>query len=416
LIEMIRGLPTIEPGGSPTKLAESPLIARKWPSGHDALREGRFDTEKTREILAQRMPDDALRIGGRLVVVIDGTPQPRKDAETARDLGMVWNSTEDRAIPSWKSSWIGVPLQAKGSWFWPLDVERVPTARSELTVAAEQAERTAKLLPNEQIAYAADSSYGSVGFLNRAAAIPKAAVVVRMRTNRSLRERKPDRPKGKRGRTRLHGPPFPFDAPPRDPDWSGEVAYATRVVHAEAWHGLHPKELPQVEGMAIRIRSRSRRNSWVMWLFATGDLSVADAVAIYAARFRIEHFFRFAKSSLSLDKARTPEPSSLENWQRVVMLSAAMLAVAAREARANGSGIDIRRPAWQRGAVATPGLVAASWRWIFAAFGVRPALPRPAGKAPGWPKGRPRRPRPRFDVVRKTPPASKKERLARLSA
>jgi DDE family transposase len=62
-----------------------------------------------------------------------------------------------------------------------------------------------------------------------------------------------------------------------------------------------------------------------MWLGLLGErrreLSGEEIYWAYRNRYDIEHFFRFGKQRLLLDKFQTPDEEHLQNWLEVVSLS-----------------------------------------------------------------------------------------------
>jgi len=74
-----------------------------------------------------------------------------------------------------------------------------------------------------------------------------------------------------------------------------------------------------------------------MWLGVWGakrmELTAEEIYWAYRNRFDIEHFFRFGKQRLLLDKYQTPEEEHFENWMEVVNLSYWLLFVQKGEAK-----------------------------------------------------------------------------------
>ena len=64
-------------------------------------------------------------------------------------------------------------------------------------------------------------------------------------------------------------------------------------------------------------------------------------------------------------------------------------------------GLDRPLPWQKKQAEMTPGRVCQAMSDIFAKIGTPTQMPKPRGNAPGWPKGRPRARRNRFEVVKK---------------
>ena len=74
-----------------------------------------------------------------------------------------------------------------------------------------------------------------------------------------------------------------------------------------------------------------------MWLCVWGkrrkELSAEEIYWAYRNRYDIEHFFRFGKQKLLLDKYQTPDENHLENWLEVVNLAYWLLFVGKKEAQ-----------------------------------------------------------------------------------
>lgn len=74
-----------------------------------------------------------------------------------------------------------------------------------------------------------------------------------------------------------------------------------------------------------------------MWLCAWGErrreLGAEEIYWAYRNRYDIEHFFRFGKQRLLLDKSQTPDEGHLQNWMEVVNLAYWLLFVGKGEAR-----------------------------------------------------------------------------------
>jgi hypothetical protein len=66
-----------------------------------------------------------------------------------------------------------------------------------------------------------------------------------------------------------------------------------------------------------------------MWLIVSGekrnDLSLIEIYNIYRQRFDLEHFFRFGKNKLLMNKSQTPETDHEESWWQLVTIAYAQL-------------------------------------------------------------------------------------------
>jgi IS4 transposase len=70
-----------------------------------------------------------------------------------------------------------------------------------------------------------------------------------------------------------------------------------------------------------------------LWLTAAGkrrmELSLGDIFTSYRHRFDIEHFFRYGKNRLLMDKLQTPDVRHEESWWQLVMIAYAQLYIVA---------------------------------------------------------------------------------------
>ena len=110
----------------------------------------------------------------------------------------------------------------------------------------------------------------------------------------------------------------------------------------------------------------------------------------------IEHWYRFAKQRLhwTLPKVKTPEQG--ERWSDLMPMLSWQLWLA-RDIVA-----DCPLP-WQKPQEnPTPGRVCQGMGGVLTQIGTPAARPKPRGKSPGWPKGRPRTRAPRHPIVKKS--------------
>ena len=105
-------------------------------------------------------------------------------------------------------------------------------------------------------------------------------------------------------------------------------------MRANAWTGLHCKDLAALVGTVIRIeflkadgQPMYQRPLWLFWSGPT-SFSLEALCLMYVLRFGIEHFFRFAKQHLGLLIAQTPTLLAGETWVWVVALAYTQLLLA----------------------------------------------------------------------------------------
>lgn len=122
-----------------------------------------------------------------------------------------------------------------------------------------------------------------------------------------------------------------------------------RIVGIQAWHNVlmpgHYKKarLPmhQYPFTLMRVRLYDARMRLLfpedpLWLIVMGrqqhQLRPQDSYEVFGMRSGMEHFFRFAKRNLLLDKFQTPETEHEEHWWQLATLAYLCLWVAREDA------------------------------------------------------------------------------------
>jgi len=146
-----------------------------------------------------------------------------------------------------------------------------------------------------------------------------------------------------------------------------------------------------------------------MWLCVWGQRRMEPGAEeihwAYRNRYDIEHFFRFGKQRLLLDKSQTPDEGRLQNWMEIVNLAYWLLFVGKGEARhgcrkwqqydknfKNRVGHDMQ---------VTPSQVQLQMEGIILGFGQGPFLPKLQIKGKGRKKGLVMQKRKRHPVLKK---------------
>jgi hypothetical protein len=120
-------------------------------------------------------------------------------------------------------------------------------------------------------------------------------------------------------------------------------------------------------------------------------------------RYDLEHFFRFCKQKLLLDKFQTPDDKHEEHWWRLVTLAYLQL-WAAKDAASH-----LPRP-WEQYLPSpaekqpSPAMVLRDMSRIIWQIGTSAPMPKPRGKSPGRRKGMKLSPRTRQPVMKKALP------------
>ena len=390
------------------------------------LARGRLDTDRLRRALATApLPRAA---DGRLVLAADITSWLRPEAHTSpqRILCHTYGRGKDThmMVPGWPYSVIVALETGRSSWTAPLDVVRLAPGDDAATVTAQQVRQVVTRLletghwqPGDpEILLVADAGYDGPRLSFLLADLP-VVVLVRMRSDRVLRRRRPAHLPGTLGRPRRHGDEFAFG----DPATWGEPDVSTHTdtrlygpAFARAWDRLHPRlthrtawaahngKLPIIEGTVIRLEVAHLPSGAIpkpvwLWHSRTGlDPAMVDRCwQAFLRRFDIEHTFRMLKQTLgwTIPKLRTPEQG--DRWTWLVLAAYTQLRLT-RDLTA-----DLRRP-WEKTARPgrlSPARVRRGFRHIRTTIGSPADAPKPHRPGPGRPAGHPnQRPAPRHDV------------------
>ena len=141
-----------------------------------------------------------------------------------------------------------------------------------------------------------------------------------------------------------------------------------------------------------------------MWLIVSGkrrnELSLEDIYKIYCQRFDIEHFFKFGKNKLLMNKTQTPDVNHEEAWWQFTMMAYVQLYASRKLA-------ELMPTPWQKyldefksqGQEKSPTQVQKSFSRIICEIGTPAKSPKPRKKSIGRQKGDIQIKRQRHDVI-----------------
>ena len=141
-----------------------------------------------------------------------------------------------------------------------------------------------------------------------------------------------------------------------------------------------------------------------LWLLASGErrneLTLQDVFKVYRQRFDLEHFFRFGKNRLLMDKAQTPETDHEEAWWQLCMIAYVQLYLAREFADHIVNPWEKYLPIFRRSACEkTPTQVQKDFARIIRQFGTPAQPPKPRQKSSGRKKGEEQVKRKRHEVI-----------------
>jgi hypothetical protein len=377
------------------ELSCAPAFRRKWSSAYEALQDGRPDRRGLLQLYLQQLKGDE-----RLLLAGDHTAWPRLWAETLAGRSFQHQPTP---IPGRRPVTIGhgystlaVIPEPHSSWALPLLHERIPNQKPVET-AAQQLRQVCQHLSVRPLTLW-DSEYGSAAFVRATADLP-ADKLIRLRTNLCLEG--PTKPYRGRGRHPKHGRKFNFKDPSTwwQPDQIVEYndpEFGPLVVRL--WRGLRFKQaldcrmiVAQVERLHASGTRRKPRLLWFAWL---GAEPPQQWWARYSQRYPIDHWYRFAKGRLHWTLPLVATAQQGQRWSDLMPFLTWELWLARQWV------IDQPLP-WQKPQVKlSPGRVCQGMQNILVAIGTPTRACKTRGKSPGWPSGRPRTPRQRYELVR----------------
>lgn len=371
------------------------------------------------------------------LLLIDVTPAPRPYAHTLEDRGMVYQPEVVKGkLPvtighQYSTVALGVEPEAgvSSSWVLPLATTRVATSEDKELVGADQVDR---LLMDSKLPFgkaltveAVDSSYSKPAYLHRHRKHPNLVTIARARGTRtfyhqyvpSAEELASPSP----GHPTWYGDRFALsdEATWTTPDETKTVWETSRRgqeyrVEIQAWHNMlmtgkrTPELLPMHEHpfTLVRIVRYGKDGKPLftkpLWLIVMGnrrhELTLEHIYEAYAARFDIEHFFRFGKQKMLLVDYQTPDAEREESWVQLVHIAYAQLWMARHLVDCLPNPWERNLPAIRRRLI-SPTLAQRGFDRIIRHLGTPAQPPKPRGISPGRRKGTTLPKRPRQKVV-----------------
>jgi hypothetical protein len=349
---------------------------------------------------------------------IDATPALRPYADKLADRGITYYPNPapgNKPIGVGHSYSILALLPERESrdppWVVPLNCQRIPTENTANEVAASQ--MTALLsdsnLPfgSELTVNTGDSSYSKVKYLSPVCKFSNHVEILRVARNRKFYRPATSSHTGKSGRPRWFGESFDLkdETTWEPPGEEIEIPWTTKsgrqlIIKLQRWNGLimHGKKgMPMHDNLFDLVRcqvvdSEGRQVfKHDLWLMVIGErrseVTTDVAYEAYRQRYDMEHFFRFGKSNMLLDKYQTPELAHEENWWDMVCLAYTQLVLAAPLSNTTPRPWERYLPEWKNHRYPSPSQVQRDYGRIIQAFGTPASPPKPRGNSPGRQEG-----------------------------
>jgi hypothetical protein len=264
--------------------------------------------------------------------------------------------------------------------------------------------------------YSCDAGYDPIQMGLALAGEETVHLLIRLRAGRCFYGMPPNTPTG--GRPKRHGAKFICDDPTTWPtptdEWNGDDPRYGHV-RLRAWSGLHaipathgkhqtPQPKPILTGCVIRLEverlptpTKAPEPLWLWW-WSADPPSLETIWQVYAARFAIEHMFRFFKQVLKWTAPKLRSPHAADRWTWL------LIAVYVQLRLAQSLVADHRLP-WHRPLPIerlSPARVRRAFCDLLPHLGSPVNVPKACGTSPGRPKGKRSRPAKRIPAVKLT--------------
>ena len=380
--------------------------------------------------------------------VVDCTPNPRVFSPTLKDRSYVYSSN---AVPGTKPVTIGhkfsiaayLPEKNRedAPWIIPLSCERVKSEEKGNLVGMEQLAaciQSQELFVKNLCVSVSDCDYSNPLCLGEAKKNPNLVHISRSRNSRNFysifegsnEERKRGRPKKYGDIHQLH-----HEETWKAPKESIEFTMKNKknkimIVTIDGWDSLIMRgkkgcPLSDYPFRLLRIRVYKESGELLynrpLWLIAAGErrgeLTLREIFESYRQRFDIEHFFRFGKTRLLLDKSQTPDVEHEEAWWKLVLMSYNQLYLARELAENMPNPWEKYLPEFKSSrAEKSPTQVQKNFGRIIREIGTPAKPPKPHKKSLGREKGQTQNKRKRYPVVVVSKKRKQSENEAKMKA
>lgn len=365
---------------------------------------------------------------------VDCTPNPRRYAPTQKDRGFVYapnTISGNKPVTIGHQYSIAALLPEKTGenappWIFPLACHRVTTDEKGPLIGMQQITRCTQLEKNfktKLCVVASDSAYSNPGCISENCKNPNQVLISRVRSNRVFHYPLPDEDTVKIGRKKKFGDQFKLKDKSTWVTPDEQMSFTTvtkkgkqQIVEIKCWNSIimrgknkkngadYPFRLVQI---CVYKESGELYFKKPLWLIVAGEkrlgLSLQNIFDSYRQRFDIEHFFRFGKNKLLMDKAQTPDVNHEEAWWQLTMIAYAQLYLARDIAENAPKPWEKYLPSFRsENAIISPTQVQKDFERVIRTFGTQALPPRRRKNAPGRQKGQKQIPRIRYPVVQKS--------------
>ena len=213
-------------------------------------------------------------------------------------------------------------------WVLPVAIDRVPHSENKFDFSVAQAKSVLDKVPKGDTSIiVGDSAYSCNKFIYNLSKRENVAVITRMRVNKAIYEKYEDKKEGS-GRKRKYGKKYSLNKPDSlpTPDYVEELEKTTKKgevvkVRLSLFKGYIcrgskdctmsdiPINFIRAEAFKENGERKYDRDLWIGIAGKARDkVATLDGFKEYVGRFDLEHFFKFSKSKLLMDKMQSSDP------------------------------------------------------------------------------------------------------------
>jgi len=349
---------------------------------------------------------------------VDCTPEPRVFSPTLEDRSYVYAPNPvcgNKPITLGHKYSIAAYLPEKQDastppWLLPLACTRIDTKQNSELVGMEQIAACIKsqsTFTNQACVSLGDTAYNTPLCLSIAKNNANQIHVSRARNNKKFfypYASDAGSVSTKRGRPNVYGALHRLNDPTtwQEPDETVEFSQKSalgkiQIIKIDSWNevimrGKRGIKLSDYPLCLLRIQVFKESGELLfkrpLWLTAAGvrrmELSLSDIFLSYRQRFDIEHFFRFGKNRLLMDKIQTPDVRHEEAWWQLVIIAYTQLFLSHTIADAFPNPWEKYLPSFKTNeTIKQPTVVQKDFERIIRMIGTPAQPPKPRKNAPG---------------------------------
>jgi len=275
---------------------------------------------------------------GKNLLQIDTTVSSKKDSKKAIDRTYIRQNANNRPVAGYEYSVVCIGAQPK--WSVPISINRVKSDENKYSKGSKQIMKIVKQIPQKALNITVgDAGYSALSFIHPLHNEANTVTITRQRINRSIYKIYIEEQKT-RGRKRSYGAKISCSSADNllIPDTEETVVKATKngdisisislfknyLIKGKKQHIMSDKPLNFIQ-VKVLYASGNRKYHRDLWLCVSGQqkdkISGKEVYEYYRKRFDIEHFFKFGKSKLLMDKFQTNDPNKDEDYMLFVMLA-----------------------------------------------------------------------------------------------